>query len=115
MRTVESFETPYGTVNPGDEVYAITTGYNHCVSIRKGFYLGFLGTRKKPRVQLEVERKMTTWWDTVDNCKYRWMKPHSYFVENVKRIDEVKLATTTLQRNRILPLTITTDQLANSI
>jgi hypothetical protein len=115
MRTVESFETPYGTVNPGDVVYAITEGYNHQISIRRGIYLGFLGTRQNPRVQLEVERKMTTWWDTVDNCNYRWNKPHSYFTEKVERRDVVKQVTTTLQLNRILPLTITVDQLAEAI
>ena len=38
----ESFTNEFGTVNVGDTVMAVTTGYSHNVSVRRATYLGYI-------------------------------------------------------------------------
>lgn len=62
------------TINVGDTVMCVTTGYSHNVSVRKGKYLGYInGTGYyKKRAQVEVESLTYTrmWKDT--NTEYAW-------------------------------------------
>ena len=111
------FETKYGTVNPGDVVYAITTGYNHAVSITKGTYLGYTGSGRNQRVKLEVLKTRTVWHDNHTGKPYKWTHSYrsDYYQLHVVRQEVTALGVTTLQRNRILPISITADQLAQAV
>lgn len=68
------------TINPGDEVVIVTTGYSHSVSTNKATYLG-LHTNGGAQCVKKVKTSYYAFKDTGERV------PYTYFQENNKRLD----------------------------
>jgi hypothetical protein len=97
------------TVNVGDEVVVVTTGWSN-VSIEKGVYKGYIeGTgwyKKRAKVLVTYRRMM---WHNPDGTPFNWNKQYdSSTFESVKQtlvMKEAKLSRmTTLNLNRMVPI-----------
>jgi hypothetical protein len=121
QRYAEPFVNSFGDViQPGDEVYAVTVSTSR-TAVSKGKYIGVTKSsgwrgEEVKRVQLEVDAKRSFWVykDTGERVDYYvWYKSDrsrdvTIDYEPYKRI-------TTLQLNRIMPVGISADKLAESI
>lgn len=65
------------SVNVGDEVMVVTTGYSHRVNVTKGKYLGYIesGGYYKQRAQVAVERKSFIQVKP-DGTEFNWKKDY---------------------------------------
>lgn len=108
----EAFTNDFGTVNVGDTVMVVTTGYSHRVSVYKAQYLGYIegaswrGEKtKKVKVGYEATRRVAYWKDT--GKKFNWATDYNartYDRNNIEYRQEKYPATSTLQLNRIAPI-----------
>ena len=65
------------TVNVGDTVMVVTTGYSHRVSVKKGKYIGYIEgsyKNKRARVEIESERSFLVKPDGTEFC---WNKDYN--------------------------------------
>jgi hypothetical protein len=121
QRYVEPFTNQFGDfIKPGDMVYAVTVSTSR-TAISKGKYLGVTKSsgwrgEEVKRVQLEVDTKKSYWYFTDTGERTTW---NEYY--NNQKDRDVALGyepckrITTLQLNRIMPISISTDRLAASI
>lgn len=68
------------TINPGDEVVIVTTGYSHSVSTNKATYLG-LHTNGGAQCVKKVKTSYYAFKDTGERV------PYTFFQEKNKRLD----------------------------
>lgn len=109
QRVEQAFTSNFGTVNVGDQVVAITTGYNNRVNVYKGTYLGFIETDNGPRVQIEFPHTETIaafrdgkeWnWSCGSYEMYKKMLEDGELVKVTRTVRKIS----TLILNRIVPL-----------
>jgi len=105
------FTNDFGTVNVGDLVMAVTTGYSHNVSVYKAKYLGYIesddswnGTKQK-KVKLEVQEIGREWYYKGTEKKWSW-KDGSFSAQkdNLELREFPYTRNATLQLNRIAPI-----------
>lgn len=86
------YVTPFGTINVGDKVVAVTTEYSHRVKMFKATYLGYIESGTDRRVKISRnEVKFVQYWKDPD-----------FSQAEIRR--EVVTITSTLQLNRIAPI-----------
>lgn len=94
------------TINVGDTVMVVTTGYSHHVSVSKGKYVGYIqGSNYPKRARIEVETERT-FQVKPDGTEFSWSKDYdSATWEQVKPTltykTEPHIRKTTLNLNRI--------------
>jgi hypothetical protein len=114
------FTTDYGTFNPGDKCIAITVCTGR-VKVSRVEYVGYVErevhnwqTRKNEMTKFaQIRRPTKTWtpfWEGTDEVA-RW----PYGSREVEYRDVEKQIITTLQYNRLIPASATTDDLIKEI
>lgn len=106
----QPFTNEFGTVNVGDTVMAVTTGYSHRVSVSKAKYVGYIesvgwrgNTVKK--VKLDVEATRTAWFFKGTDNEFKWSQGNYYEVKDQLETRKMPyIRRTTLQLNRIAPI-----------
>ena len=110
----ESFTNKFGTVNVGDTVMAVTTGYSHNVSVYKAIYLGYIESQewrgeveKKVKLEVEEEHSVQVWAD--NGREFNWRTEYNSSTwQDVQKLltykKVMKTRTATLQLNRIAPI-----------
>lgn len=97
------WDCEFGKIQVGDRVVVITEEYSHRISMRVGKYLGYIESEgwrgeKVRKVKVEVESTRHQYFIKGTNKLCSWTNPEAEF-------RKVKYTfTTTLQRNRIVPL-----------
>jgi hypothetical protein len=95
------------TINVGDTVMVVTTGYSHRVSVSKGKYVGYIQGSgyydKRARIEVETERSFQV---KPDGTEFSWSKDYNSATwEQVKSTltwkKEPYIRKTTLNLNRI--------------
>lgn len=108
----QSFESDFGTVNVGDTVVAVTTGFSHRVKVFKAKYIGYIesstyfGAPHK-KVKLEYDGEDYVWYHKGTNTPWKptyaeYMDPD--FPNKFESRKTLCTRTTTLQLNRIAPI-----------
>lgn len=98
------------TVNVGDTVMVVTTGYSHNVRVKKGKYIGYIeGTYKNKRARIEVEEQRH-FYVKPDGTKFDWGKDYNSATWNEVRPTltngtETYTRKSTLNLNRIATIT----------
>ena len=106
----QPFTTEFGTVNVGDVVVAVTTGYSHRVSVKKGRYLGYTESQGRhgqteKKVKLEVQSYRKAWYYKGTDTEWKWSHGNYYQVKDQLETRQVPyFRKTTLRRNRIVPI-----------
>lgn len=108
----ESYSNDFGTINVGDDVMVVTTGYSHRVRVYKAKYLGYIEstgwrgeTIKKVKVGYEATRNVPYWKET--GKKFNWATDYNartYDRNAIEYREEKYPATSTLQLNRVAPI-----------
>lgn len=106
----QPFTNEFGTINVGDTVMAVTTGYSHNVSVSKAKYLGYVesvgwrgATVKK--VKLEVQNFRNAWYYKGTDTEWKWNYNNYHEVKDKLEMRQVPyFRKTTLQLNRIAPI-----------
>jgi hypothetical protein len=121
QRYAEPFVNSFGDViQPGDEVYAVTVSTSR-TAVSKGKYIGVTKSsgwrgEEVKRVQLEVEAKRSYWYFKDTGERTTWNE--YYYKQKDRDVGmgyEPYKRITTLQLNRIMPVGISADRLAESI
>lgn len=94
------------TVNVGDTVMVVTTGYSHRVSVKKGKYVGYIEgsyKNKRARVEIESERSFLV---KPDGTEFSWSKDYNSATwkevqPTLTRKTEPYIRKSTLNLNRI--------------
>ncbi len=125
MSKVKFIEAPFtnkfGTVNVGDTVVAITTGYSHRVRMRKAKYVGYIEStdwrgNTIEKVKLEVEDTRNAWFLKGTDTEWKW--DYKTWREMQDKIETRKVPytrKTTLQLNRIAKIAETDYNMVNTI
>lgn len=97
------------TVNVGDTVMVVTTGYSHNVYVTKGVYKGYIqGSYYNQRARVEVERTRHFWAHKETGEVYSYTKHGSFMDEATRdafeRKSENYIKKTTLNLNRIVTI-----------
>ena len=106
----QPFTNEFGTVNVGDVVVAVTTGYSHRVSVKKGRYLGYIESQGQhgqivKKVKLEVQSYRTVWYYKGTDTEWKWKYSNYHQVKGQLETRQVPyFRKTTLRRNRIVPI-----------
>lgn len=110
----ESFTNEFGTVNVGDTVMAVTTGYSHNVSVYKAIYLGYIESQgwngkveQKVKLEVEEEHNVQVWADNGREFNWKTEYNNSTWQDVQKLLTRkkvMKTRNTTLQLNRIAPI-----------
>lgn len=90
-----------GTVNVGDTVMVVTTGYSHNLSINKGKYLGYTMCGNQKRAKIEVTTECHRWYHKETKELHSWSKHGGFNPNNFELKKEPYTRISTLQRNRI--------------
>ena len=107
----EAFTNEFGTVNVGDLVMAVTTGYSHNVSVYKATYLGYIeskdswhGTLSK-KVKIAVQETSRDLYHKGTDNKYSWRDGNFSAIKDTLEVRETPYTrNATLQLNRIAPI-----------
>lgn len=103
------FTNDFGTVNVGDTVMAVTTGYSHNVSVYKATYLGYIESEnswsktKEKKVKLAVHEIAREWYHKGTDKKWSW-RDCAFDKEKLELREEPYIRNATLQLNRIAPI-----------
>lgn len=99
------------TINVGDTVMVVTTGYSHRVSVAKGKYVGYIESQggyytKRARIEVETERSFQV---KPDGTEFSWSKDYDRNTwEEVKKTltwkKEPYIRKSTLNLNRIVTI-----------
>lgn len=106
----QPFTNEFGTINVGDTVIAVTTGYSHNVSVSKAKYLGYIesvGWRGAivKKVKLEVQNFRNVWYYKGTDTEWKWNYSDYHKVKDQLETRQVPyFRKTTLQLNRIAPI-----------
>ena len=106
----QPFTNEFGTINVGDTVIAVTTGYSHNVSVSKAKYLGYIesvGWRGAivKKVKLEVQNFRNAWYYKGTDTEWKWNYNNYHEVKDKLEMRQVPyFRKTTLQLNRIAPI-----------
>lgn len=117
----QPFTNEFGTINVGDTVMAVTTGYSHNVSVSKAKYLGYIesvGWRGAivKKVKLEVQNFRNVWYYKGTDTEWKWnygdykvkdqleTRQVPYFRNQLESRQVPYFRKTTLQLNRIAPI-----------
>ena len=121
----ESFTHEFGTVNVGDTVMAVTTGYSHNVSVRRATYLGYIESEgwngkveQKVKLEVEEEHRVQVWADNGRefNWKTEYNKNTWQDVRDLLTSKKVmKKRQSTLQLNRIAPIKQSDHQIVDTV
>lgn len=108
----QPFTNEFGTVNVGDMVMAVTTGYSHNVNVSKAKYLGYVesvgwrgATVKK--VKLEVQDYHHVWYYKGTNVRWAYNYAEAIAPDFKEKIESRRVPytrKTTLNLNRIAPI-----------
>lgn len=108
------------TVNVGDTVMVVTTGYSHRVSVKKGKYIGYIeGSYKNKRARVEVEEQRH-FYVKPDGTKFDWSKDYNSATWNevhptLTNATETYIRKSTLNRNRIATINATDHAIVDQI
>ena len=106
----QPFTNEFGTINVGDTVIAVTTGYSHNVSVSKAKYLGYIesvGWRGAivKKVKLEVQSYRNAWYYKGTDTEWKWNYSNYHQVKDQLETRQVPyFRKTTLRLNRIVPI-----------
>jgi plastocyanin len=121
----QPFTNEFGTVNVGDTVMAVTTGYSHNVSVYKAKYLGYIESQgwggaveQKVKLEVEEEHNVQVWAD--NGREFNWSKEYNSStwpdVKNLLTYKKVmKTRKATLQLNRIAPIKQSDFQIVDTV
>lgn len=105
------FTNEFGTVNVGDTVMAVTTGYSHSVSVNKGKYIGYIESQDwrgntTQKVKLEVLSYRNAWYykGTDNEWKWNYTEWRNGIQEKLESRQIPYTRKTTLKLNRIAPI-----------
>lgn len=107
-----SIKGAFDTVNVGDNVMVVTTGYSHSCRVSKGKYIGYIegkqygNTVKKAVIEVEAERYILT---KPDGTPFDWKTEYNHATwDTVRKTltnkSETYTRRTTLKLNRIATL-----------
>lgn len=121
----ESFTNEFGTVNVGDTVMAVTTGYSHRVDVYKAIYLGYIESEdwrgaieKKVKLEVEEERNVQVWADNGREFNWKTEYNNSTWPDVQKLLTYKKVMRkyqSTLKLNRIAPIKQSEFQIINTV
>jgi hypothetical protein len=106
----QPFTNEFGTINVGDVVVAVTTGYSHRVSVIKGRYLGYTESQGRhgqteKRVKLEVQSYRNVLYYKGTDTEWKWKYGTYHQVKDQLETRQVPyFRKVTLRRNRIVPI-----------
>ena len=106
----QPFTNEFGTINVGDTVMVVTTGYSHRVSVNKGRYLGYIESQgwrgqTEKKVKLEVQSYRNVWYYKGTDTEWKWNYSNYHQVKDQLETRQVPyFRKTTLQLNRIAPI-----------
>lgn len=96
------------TINVGDTVMVVTTGYSHRVNVKKGVYKGYIeGSYNTQRARVEVEEQHNFWVLKETGEEYSYTKHGSFsdIHEKLARKSSTYVRKSTLNLNRIATIT----------
>lgn len=103
------FTNDFGTVNVGDTVMLVTTGYSHNVHVKKGTYLGYIEStnswnqKTEQKVKVAVQESTSEWYFKGSEKKWTW-RDGPFEKDKLELRSEPYTRITTLQLNRIAPI-----------
>ena len=105
----QPFTNEFGTVNVGDAVMAVTTGYSRRVSVIKGRYLGYIESQDRrgqieKKVKLEVQFYRKAWYYKGTDTEWKWNSSYCQVKDQLETRQVPCFRKTTLRRNRIAPI-----------